>query len=266
MEIICKERGQDKTYNLILESAKMGIPILTAYNSRYIVDQAKRMGVKILQPISVQEYKNLKKNNYLLNSKDWKGKLLIDDVDKVLEQLLETHVEKVTCTPDNYFKNQEDNFMNNNFYFEPWNPIESSLRLAQIKDVKVIVPNKVVEVTFLDGIKEKSVCKESDVFSLETAISICISKRILGGSSAYNNAVRQGMKVYEDKLKKESADKAEQKRIEKKREKRLAYKERRNAKRIEEENQRKKKEREEQIEIQKEAYLRAMKELNTTAE
>ena len=115
--------------------------------------------------------------------------------------------------------------------------------------------------TFADETKEKSVCREPDVFSLESAISICISKKVMGGSSAYNNAVKRGMKVYEDKQKKEAAEKAEQERIEKKRVKRLAYKKRRDAKRIEEENQRKKKEREEQIEIQREAYLRAMKEL-----
>lgn len=70
----------------------------------------------------------------------------------------------------------------------------------------------------------------------------------MGGSSAYNNAIKRGMKVYEDKQNKEAAEKAEQERIEKKRAKRLAYKERRAAKR-----------REEQIAIQTEAYLRAMK-------
>lgn len=128
----------------------------------------------------------------------------------------------------------------------------------EIMDVNIIVPNKVVEVTFADGTKEKSVCREPDTFSLESAISICISKKIMGGSSAYNNAVKRAMKVYEDKQKREVAEKAEQERIEKKRAKRLAYKERRAVKRAEEEKQRKAKEREEQIAIQTEAYLRAM--------
>lgn len=129
---------------------------------------------------------------------------------------------------------------------------------AKIKEVNIIVPGKVVEVAFADGTKEKSVCKGSDVFSLESAISICISKKIMGGSSAYNNAVKRGMKVYEEKLKKETAEKEEQERIEKKRAKRLAYKKKREAKRAEEENQRKAREREEQIAVQTEAYLRAM--------
>lgn len=146
--------------------------------------------------------------------------------------------------------------------------IESSINLpngmkAKVKDVNIIVPDKVVEVTFADGTKEKSVCREPDTFSLESAISICISKKIMGGSSAYNNVVKRGMKVYEDKLKKEAAEKAEQERIEKKRAKRLAYKERRAAKRAEEEKRRKAREREEQIAIQTEAYLRAMKEIGS---
>lgn len=130
-----------------------------------------------------------------------------------------------------------------------------------ITDVKVIVPNKVVEVTFGDGTKEKSVCKEPDVFSLETAISICVSKKIMGGSGAYNKAIRDGIKVYEDKLKKEEAEKLEQERIEKKRAKRLAYKKRRATRLAEEAEAKKAAEREEQIEIQKEAYIRAMKQM-----
>lgn len=123
----------------------------------------------------------------------------------------------------------------------------------KVADVNIIVPNKVVEVTFDDGTKKKSVCREPDTFSLESAISICISKKIMGGSSAYNNAVKRGMKVYENKQKRNAAEKAEQERIEKKRAKRLAYKERRVAKK-----------REEQIAIQAEAYLRAMKAMDNS--
>lgn len=123
--------------------------------------------------------------------------------------------------------------------------------LLEVIDVNVIVPNKVVEVVFSDGTKEKAVCQDPDVFSLETAISICISKKIMGGSSAYNNTIKHAIKTYMNKLDKEAADKAEQERIEKKRAKRLAYKERRAAKREAAEKER-------QIEIQKEAYIRAM--------
>lgn len=265
IEIICKGRGQGKTYDLIMESARTGIPILTAYNSRHIEDQARWMGVKIHQPMNVQEYKYFKSNGSLVNSKDWKGKLLIDEVDSVLEQLLGTHVEMVTYTPDSMNEKEKNNMPTNFNYYE--NLLKGTykvyidkdrIKFPEIKDVKIIVPDKVVEVTFADGTKEKSVCREPDTFSLEYAISICISKKIMGGSSVYNNAVKRGMKVYEDKQKREATEKAEQERIEKKRAKRLAYKERRAVKRTEEERQRKAREREEQIAIQTEAYLRAM--------
>ena len=59
---------------------------------------------------------------------------------------------------------------------------ESNVKI-KIKDVNIIVENKVVEVTFSDGDKQKSVCREPDVFSLEMAISICITKHVLGGSN-----------------------------------------------------------------------------------
>ena len=71
----------------------------------------------------------------------------------------------------------------------------------RIRDVKIVVPNKVVEVTFEDRTKEKAVCAEEDTFSLDTAITICIAKHLLGGSSAYNNAVRKANKILVNKEK-----------------------------------------------------------------
>lgn len=124
----------------------------------------------------------------------------------------------------------------------------------RIVDVNIIVPNKVVEVAFIDGDKQKAVCQEPDVFSLEQAISICLAKHLLGGTSVYNKAVRDGVKVYEEKLKAEKIAKAEAERIAKRRAKKAAYMKRRAEKR-----------REEQIEIQKEAYMRAMREVSVTS-
>jgi hypothetical protein len=122
---------------------------------------------------------------------------------------------------------------------------------VKIKDVNIIVENKVVEVTFTDGDKQKSVCREPDVFSLEMAISICIAKHVLGGSSSYNKAVHNGLKCYENKLKKENAEAKEKERIHKRKAKLAAYKKRKAEKR-----------KEEQIETQKEAYLRALRDFN----
>lgn len=130
----------------------------------------------------------------------------------------------------------------------------SSGMSRRIVDVNIIVPNKVVEVKFLDGDKQKVVCQEPDTFSLEQAISICITKHLLGGTSAYNKAIKNGIKVYEDKQKMKCDAKAEEDRVAKRRAKRAAYMKRRTEKR-----------RESQIEIQKEAYVRAMKAVNAAS-
>jgi len=128
------------------------------------------------------------------------------------------------------------------------------VRKSTVTDVNVIVPDKVVEVTFADGSKQKTVCADSDIFSLEQAISICITKNLIGGTSHYNKAVNDGIKVYEKKVAKAEADKVEEERIKAKRAKVAA-------KRAERIARRKAKEIEEQIEIQKEAIIRANKEI-----
>ena len=168
----------------------------------------------------------------------WNVKLVIRSSPKSIVEALSNGCTKVILDE-----------INNDIYEEFKNMMgDFNMEKYSVVDVNIIVPNKVVEVTFSDGTKEKSVCREPDTFSLESAISICISKKIMGGSSAYNNAIKRGMKVYEKKLEFEKHQKEEQERIEKKRAKRLTYKERRTAKK-----------REEQIAIQTEAYLRAMK-------
>lgn len=252
MNIICKPRGCGKTYDLIMESARTGHPIVTATSAEamFVNEEAKRMGVKIKQPISVREYGIFKSNGSLFNSPSLTGKVLIDNVDLVLRNLFEAEVVTVTCTLDNM---TENNNMDRALNYIKECRIENG---NDVIDVNIIVPDKVVEVTFLDGTKEKSVCREPDVFSLEQAIGICVSKKVMGGSSAYNNAIKRGLKVYENKIHEEQIDEEEQERIERKRAKKKAYKERRAAKRAQEK-------REKQIEIQKEAYIRAMLEVES---
>lgn len=45
--------------------------------------------------------------------------------------------------------------------------------------------NKVVKVEFADGTFEKAVCQDGDTFDLDMGITVCLCKRLLGGSSAY---------------------------------------------------------------------------------
>ena len=58
--------------------------------------------------------------------------------------------------------------------------IKTTKWLNSIKEINVLVPNKVVEVIFNDGAKTKSVCQEPDSFSFESAIAICIAKKVMG--------------------------------------------------------------------------------------
>ena len=92
-------------------------------------------------------------------------------------------------------------------------------RNMKIKDVEIIIPNKVVQVTFDDNTIEKSVCHEDDEFNLETAIMVCIAKHLLGSSAKFNNLISKALKLYNNKIKAEEKAKEEEARIEAKRKK-----------------------------------------------
>jgi len=141
-----------------------------------------------------------------------------------------------------------------------------------ITDINIIVPNKVVEVTFADGKKEKMICHEEDTFNLRNCLFIAIAKHLykkdytfegiewkafeLTHLKKYVKIVDAALKEFDRKQKEidrlEEDCKADQERIERKRAKRQAYKERRAAKREQEEKDK-------QIAIQKEAYIHAIK-------
>lgn len=117
-----------------------------------------------------------------------------------------------------------------------------------IIEIKEIVPSKIYEYKFEDGDIQKTVCSESDQFSMEDSITIAYAKHFMGGSGRYNRAVDKAMKLFtnqkaaEEKAKKEAeAAKIRQEKKAKKRAERAARK------------------REAEIELQAEAYRRAMK-------
>lgn len=130
-----------------------------------------------------------------------------------------------------------------------------------VKEVKVVVPNKVVEVTFEDGSTQKAICHEADTFSMERAIEICVMKQIMGGSAAYNNAIRKALKVWDTQEKLRIAKEEEEKRIAKRRARYEAYKKRCQEKKLKAEQEELARKREESIEMQKEAFVRAFKEI-----
>ena len=118
-------------------------------------------------------------------------------------------------------------------------------QLIEISDVKILSPDKVVQVLFADGTSEKAICDKDDTFNLETGITVCIAKKFLGGTKEYNKTIRNALKTMErnEKFKKEREE--EKKRIAMKRQKT--------------EEQR----RERKVKIQEEAYYRAMKRIES---
>ena len=127
--------------------------------------------------------------------------------------------------------------------------IENFKALVNVKDVSVY-NNKVVEVTFADNKKEKSVCDDMDAFDINRGIEVCILKHLLGGSNGYNNLIKSIRKKYDDKLDNQKKEAERKEQIKNKRAKKQVAKKRRAERK-----------REEQIEMQKEAYVRAMREM-----
>ena len=108
-----------------------------------------------------------------------------------------------------------------------------------------------VKVYFADGTDEKAICEEGDRpnFNLDFGITICLCKKLLGGSGNYN---RKMAKIHKDmEAKAYAAVLAEAKKREANEAKQKAR---------QEEARKKREAREREIEIQKEAYLRAMRE------
>lgn len=118
-----------------------------------------------------------------------------------------------------------------------------------------IYNERVVKVTFKDGTFTKSICAENDIFDVDTGITICLLKKMLGknGHKIYNNMIRDAHKLMNEQ---------ENKKIEKQMAKEEA---RKKQKEIEMKQKGKKmKAKEEAIDIQKQAYIRAMQEMGMT--
>lgn len=56
--------------------------------------------------------------------------------------------------------------------------------IANVDSYKILVPDRVVQVKFIDGSFEKVVLQDGDIFDLDTAIRICIAKHV--GRRYYN--------------------------------------------------------------------------------
>lgn len=103
MDYILKSRARGKTYTLIQRSARTGETIICANRNmaRYVNEKAKDLGMSIPEARPV-EY--LSDNNY-----DHSGeKILIDELEQVLKQVLKVDVSAITDTPDDIVIDTKD--------------------------------------------------------------------------------------------------------------------------------------------------------------
>lgn len=107
------------------------------------------------------------------------------------------------------------------FYKDGFKTSQKEL-IPDIKDVTVH-KDRVVIVEFVDGTTEKAVLHPDDKFSIEQGISICITKRLIGGSAVYNKLIDRAMKIMKKNRLAEAKEKQE-KEIRKERAKKYAEK------------------------------------------
>lgn len=140
--------------------------------------------------------------------------------------------------------------------------------MSDIEDVKVFKKEDgcplAVKVFFADGTSETAVRDMWDEFSLDSAIGICVAKKLLSdrsqghGSSLFNKIVKHGVKIHFKSL--EDAEKKAQE----ERDAKARY-ERVKAKKAKKRERKEAAAREDYIEMQKEAYIRALKEVHNNS-
>ena len=263
-------RVSGKTTMLIKESAKTGKPIIVTNSMmvNILEQQAKEMGVKIPEPISAFRWITngycASKSRILIKARD-SGGFLIDELDSVLKIIFGERISKATYTPEKWdikggTENMEDKVFNN--YWDMMklditstttttDVLNKTINDGNIKNINVIVPDKVVEIEFYDG-KEKMVCHEDDTFDLRKCCFIAIAKHLykkeytqegieymatqLTYQKKYVKIVDKALKDYNKKMKEE------EKRIRKEEEEKLIY-ERQSAKRRKQKERREKRHR-----------------------
>lgn len=132
--------------------------------------------------------------------------------------------------------------------FKDGKSINTKYIMPDIKNITVYNNNTVV-VEFVDGTKEKAVLSEEDNFSLEQGVSICLAKKLVGGSSIYNKLIDYMLRKYAQIQKQKAEEAAE---LQAKKERTRKYKEKKAAKKAAK--------REEYVRTMQEAFSRALAE------
>lgn len=100
----------------------------------------------------------------------------------------------------------------------PWDGWKSKIRLPDICGVTTY-NNRVVKVDFADGTFTKALCSENDTFDLDIGITICLLKKLVGGTKPYNDIIRGVHELIklQDKLKAMDIEEKRKRREEQKR-------------------------------------------------
>lgn len=235
IEVLEMPRGSGKTTLLIKESAKTGKPI----------DKVT---------YTPKELKEPKSDVYNCSLND-EGKIHFNmnelplriDLDGNLEFYVGGDLGWILINNED---KEEESKMSNSYNLNDFGYFSANVYKAMkrcIKDINVIVPNKVVEITFCDNEKEKMVCHEEDTFDLRRCCFIAIAKHLykeeytyegieymaeqLMYKKAFVKTVDQALKKYKKKLvDKEKAEKEEAERkeiLKRQAEKKRRYKARR---------------------------------------
>lgn len=143
----------------------------------------------------------------------------------------------------------------------------------EIESIKIVVPEKVLWITFNDGFKTKMIRHEEDEFNIEKCLYIALAKKLYKGTYTfdgmlhmseelswykyYEKIVKKGIKKYKDVLKEMYLTEEEEKRIIEKKRKSKLKKQKRLERKAKKETESLAKEREEMISILAEAIKKS---------
>lgn len=184
MKILSMDRGQGKTTQAIIESAKTGLPILCMDDGARIdiLRKAKMMNTDIPIPMSV----------YAIQHNPWirDTEVIIDELDFVLGNLIGTRVHMATLTPsetsNRYGYNMVKAFNFNNEGNKEERPFISN---DDIEDVIFNKPATIVK--WKDGTKTVVKCNSNDIYNPETGLAMCIVKRANANKGKFNEIFKK---------------------------------------------------------------------------
>ena len=90
--VIIQNRGTGKTTHAIITSSKTGATIITHHEilAKEVHEQAKRLRYDIPKPMSINQYLNMKHNR--------PEKIIIDELELVLGEVLNSKIELITIS------------------------------------------------------------------------------------------------------------------------------------------------------------------------